>query len=99
MLLKAVIQTPFRSLISDFDHSHFHNRTPLSLRFSASEVTLSGFTGGEYFPLPAEFLCCSHAVLQCCCLKDECTLRDNGVLQNSGNTRGSNMRFAAVPFH
>jgi hypothetical protein len=30
-----------------------NKRTPLSLRFSASEVTLSGFAGGEYFPLPA----------------------------------------------
>jgi hypothetical protein len=28
-------------------------RTPLSLRFKASEVTLSGFAGGEYLPLPA----------------------------------------------
>jgi len=26
---------------------------PLFLRFNASEVTLSGFAGGEYFPLPA----------------------------------------------
>jgi len=25
----------------------------LSLRFNPSEVTLSGFAGGEYFPLPA----------------------------------------------
>jgi hypothetical protein len=50
---RAVAQNPFRSLKSDFYHSHFHNRTPLSLRFSASTVTLSGFAGGEYFPLPA----------------------------------------------
>jgi hypothetical protein len=28
-------------------------RTPLSLRFSPSEVTLSRFAGGEYLPLPA----------------------------------------------
>jgi len=27
--------------------------TPLFLRFNASKVTLSGFAGGEYFPLPA----------------------------------------------
>ena len=27
--------------------------TPLFLRFNASEVTLSGFAGGEYLPLPA----------------------------------------------
>ena len=27
--------------------------SPLSLRFSASEVTLSGLAGGEYLPLPA----------------------------------------------
>jgi len=26
--------------------------TPLFLRFNASEVTLSGFAGGEYLPLP-----------------------------------------------
>jgi hypothetical protein len=51
--MDPVAHIPFRSLKSDFDHSHFHIRTPLSLRFSASEVTLSGFAGGEYFPLPA----------------------------------------------
>ena len=27
--------------------------TPLFLRFNASKVTLSGFAGGEYLPLPA----------------------------------------------
>ncbi len=27
--------------------------TPLFLRSNTSEVTLSGFTGGEYLPLPA----------------------------------------------
>jgi len=33
---------------------HFSDeRKPLSLRFCASEVTLSGLAGGEYFPLPA----------------------------------------------
>jgi len=31
----------------------FHERTTLSLRFHTSEVTLSGFAGGEYLPLPA----------------------------------------------
>ena len=31
----------------------FDKGTPLSLRFSPSEVTLSGFAGGEYLPLPA----------------------------------------------
>ena len=31
----------------------FHEWTPLSLRFSACEVTLSGLAGGEYLPLPA----------------------------------------------
>ena len=49
----AIAQIPFRFLKSDFYHSHFHNRTPLSLRFSASKVTLSGLTGGECLPLPA----------------------------------------------
>jgi hypothetical protein len=44
------------------------------------EVTLSGFAGGEYLPLPADFRCCRYAVLQCCNLKDEFTLRDNGFL-------------------
>ncbi len=34
-------------------NSIFHKRTPLSLRFSAFEVTLSGLAGGEYLPLPA----------------------------------------------
>ena len=34
-------------------YSHCHNQTPLSFRFSAFEVTLSGFAGGEYLPLPA----------------------------------------------
>ena len=56
-------------------------RTPLSLRFSPSEVTLSGFAGGEYFPLPAEFGYCRYAVLQCCGLKDGIALRNNGALQ------------------
>jgi len=27
--------------------------TPLFLRFNGSKVTLSGFAGGEYLPLPA----------------------------------------------
>jgi len=49
----AIAQISFRFMESDFDHSHFYNRTPLSLRFSASEVTLSGLTGGECLPLPA----------------------------------------------
>jgi hypothetical protein len=31
----------------------FHRRTPLSFCFNAFEVTLSGFAGGEYLPLPA----------------------------------------------
>ena len=30
------------------------------------EVTLSGFAGGEYLPLPAEFGYCRYAVLQSC---------------------------------
>ncbi len=30
-----------------------HKRTPMSLRFSASGVTLSGFAGGKYLPLQA----------------------------------------------
>jgi len=51
----------------------------LSLRFNTSEVTLSGFAGGEYLPLPAEFGYCSYAVLQCCGLKNGITLRDKGV--------------------
>ena len=78
--MRSVTRIPFRSLKRNLYHSHFHNRTPLSLRFSASAVTLSEFAGGEYLPLPAEFVCCSHAVLQCCCLKNEFALRDNGVL-------------------
>ncbi|MFB0505334.1 MAG: hypothetical protein ACETWT_01235, partial [Thermodesulfobacteriota bacterium] len=31
----------------------FHGTTTLSLRFHTSEVTLSGFAGREYIPLPA----------------------------------------------
>ena len=31
----------------------FREVTPLLLRFNAYKVTLSGFTGGEYLPLPA----------------------------------------------
>jgi len=31
---------------------HFLSEPPLSLRFSASAVTLSGLAGGEYLPLP-----------------------------------------------
>jgi hypothetical protein len=31
----------------------FQERKPLSLRLHAFEVTLSGFAGGEYLPLPA----------------------------------------------
>ena len=60
----------------------FDKRTPLSLRFHAFEVTLSGFAGGEYLPLPVEFGGCRYAVLQCCGLKDEFTLRDNGIQTN-----------------
>jgi len=53
--------------------------TPLFLRFNVSKVTLSGFAGGEYLPLPADFRCCRYTVLQCCGFKDEFTLRNNGV--------------------
>jgi len=35
------------------DQNIFHGRKPLSLRFSAFGVTLSGLAGGEYLPLPA----------------------------------------------
>jgi len=50
--VRPVTHIPFPSL-KRFIYSHFHNRTPLSFRFSAFEVTLSGFAGGEYLPLPA----------------------------------------------
>ena len=43
---------PF-ALWKGFVYSHCHNQTPLSFRFSAFEVTLSGFADGEYLPLPA----------------------------------------------
>jgi len=57
----------------------------LSLRFKIFEVTLSGFAGGEYLPLPTEFGYCGYAVLQCCGLKDGISLRDNGALPNAFN--------------
>jgi len=57
-------------------------RTPLSIRSSASEVTLSGLVGGEYLPLPGEFGYCRYPVLQCCGFEDVITLRDKAVLLN-----------------
>jgi hypothetical protein len=43
------------------------------------EVTFSGFAGGEYLILPAEFGSCGYAALQCCGLKDGISLKDNGI--------------------
>jgi hypothetical protein len=41
-----------RTTIGAENHS-LYERTPLSPRFRASGVTLSGLAGGEYLPLPA----------------------------------------------
>jgi len=43
-------------------------------------VTLSGFAGGKYLSLPAEFGYCRYAVPECCGLKDGITPMDTGVL-------------------
>jgi hypothetical protein len=59
----------------------FQYVTPLFLCFNASEVTLSGFAGGEYLPLPASkgpafpFL----LTLDGSPLLQQITLRNNGV--------------------
>jgi hypothetical protein len=43
----------FHNLFINMANSIFHERKPLSFRFPAFEVTLSGLAGGEYLPLPA----------------------------------------------
>jgi hypothetical protein len=56
-------------------------------RFRVSRVFFEIVLGGEkYLPLPIEFGCCHYAVLQCCDLKDECTLRDHESSGKSGNS-------------
>jgi hypothetical protein len=55
----SVVRVRAREALGGFEKSrpspinHNLRRTnPLSLRFNASKVTLSGFAGGEYLPLP-----------------------------------------------
>jgi len=103
----SVARILFRSPERIFEYSHFHNRTPLSLRFSASELTLSRFAGGEYLPLPASkgpaFPSPSASLRTSSAhprwvphLSSNLRSGTKVFSKNSGNTRGLNIGFTTV---